>query len=424
MRIKKLFQNTTKVSPFAAPCLPPLARQPPAARVKRTKALFCFAIFALIALALFLPPSIAKADDTETAKSELNQSVLEQIDELDLAALQAYVDSLGVFSGESIAKRLFDYIGGEGIDYGGFLQGLSSVLFANVRKMLPSFACVTAVALLCGLLSSVKSRLIGGSTSQTVFLVSFAAALIPVLAILTECFGAAQKSIRSMQTQMQALFPLLLTLMAASGGSVSAAIYQPAVAFLSTAIVSIVSSVVFPLALTVVAFSLAGRLTPELKLNKFSAFFKSMNKWIIGVCISVFGMFFTVQGLASAAYDGITRRAAKYAIGTGIPIVGGFLSGGFDLAVAGSVLIKNSLGSLGIFLMVAVLSEPLISLIAANLFLRLTSAVTEPLGDSRISDFLGETADNLNYCTAGLLFVGFLYFVLIVLMICSSEVIF
>ena len=104
--------------------------------------------------------------------------------------------------------------------------------------------------------------------------------------------------------------------------------------------------------------------------------------------------------------------------------MGGFLSGGFDLAVAGSVLIKNSLGSLSIFLMVSVLFEPLIMLISVNLFLRLTAAVTQPLGESRIPDFLNETADNLNYCTAALLFVAFLYFISIVLIICSSEVIF
>ena len=176
--------------------------------------------------------------------------------------------------------------------------------------------------------------------------------------------------------------------------------------------------------LAIIVFSVAGNFSKELKLSQFSAFFKSINKWIIGVSVSVFGLFFTVQGLTSATYDGIVRRAAKYAIGTGVQIVGGFLSGGFDLAVAGSILIKNSLGNLSVVLMIAVLFEPLVLLIAANLFLRLTAAVTQPLGESRISDFLGETADNLNYCTAGLLFVAFLYFISIVLIICSSEVFF
>lgn len=393
-------------------------------RKKRRRALF--GIIALLLFSLLFMPDIifGYAEETADGKEELNQNILDQIDKLDTDALQEYIDSLGNFSDKSVGERLFDYIRGEEFDYGSFGGQILNVLFEDVKNMLPAFACICAVALLCGILSSVKSSFADQSSADVIFLVSYAAALIPVLAVLTECFSRAGESISSMQKQMQLVFPLLLTLMAASGGSVSAAIYQPAVAFLSTTIVSIVSAVVLPLTLTIIAFSMAGNLSKELKLNKFSAFFKSINKWIIGVCVSVFGLFFTVQGLTSATYDGITRRAAKYAIGTGVPIVGGFLSGGFDLAVAGSVLIKNSLGSFSIFLMVSVLFEPLVMLIATNLFLRLSAAVTQPLGESRISDFLGETADNLNYCTAGLLFVAFLYFISIVLIICSSEVIF
>ena len=139
---------------------------------------------------------------------------------------------------------------------------------------------------------------------------------------------------------------------------------------------------------------------------------------------SVFGIFFTLQGITTASYDGIVRRATKYAIGNGVPIVGGFLSGGFDLAVASSVLIKNALGSMSIFIMVAVLFEPLIMLISTNILLRFTSAITQPLGESKISDFLGETADNLRYCTAGLLLVAFLYFLSIMLFVSASEALF
>jgi stage III sporulation protein AE len=142
------------------------------------------------------------------------------------------------------------------------------------------------------------------------------------------------------------------------------------------------------------------------------------------VSVSIFGLFFTIQGLTAASYDGIARRAAKYAIGSGIPIVGGFLSGGFDLAVAGSVLIKNALGSMSIFLMLAVIFEPLVLLVSVNVLLRLTAAVTQPFGEGRISDFLEEVSSDLHYCTAGLLFTAFLYFLSIMLMVCASEALF
>lgn len=376
---------------------------------------------------LFFPlqtTAVNASDDSLTGESELNESIQELINQLDLQALQEYVDSLDSFSDESVSERLIAYIQGEGFNYESFGEQLSEVLFAKVREILPAFACIAAITLLSGVISTLKSGSNIRTTSDMIFLISYVAALVPLIAVLTECFEQTLGSISSMQKQMQIVFPLMLTLMAASGGTLTVSLCRPAVAFFSTTIVSVMTSVVLPLAVTIIAFSMAGHLTKELKISKFTAFFKSINKWIIGICISVFGLFFTLQGITASTYDGVVRRAAKYAIGNGIPIVGGFLSGGFDLAVAGSVLIKNSLGSMSIFMMLSVLFEPVVLLISVNVLLRFTAAVTQPFGDSRISDFLGETADNLHYCTAGLLFTAFLYFLSIVIIVSSSEALF
>lgn len=363
------------------------------------------------------------ADDL-SGENELNENIQDQIEHLDLQALQEYLDSLGKFNDQSVGERLLEYIQGNEFDYSQFWSEIATVLFKKVTEILPSFACISAITLLSGLVSSLKSGSTGKTSTEMIFLITYAAALIPLVGVLTECIKESVESVSQMQKQMEIVYPIMLTLMATSGGTLSAAVCRPAVAFFCTTIVSIIKSVVFPITITIILFSLASNLTKELKIGKFTAFFKSINKWLIGICVSVFGVFFTLQGITAASYDGIVRRAAKYAIGNGVPIVGGFLSGGFDLAVAGSVLIKNSLGSMGIFLMISVLFEPLLLLISVNLLLRLTAAVTQPFGDSRISDFLGETAENLRYCTAGLLFTAFLYFLSIVLMVCSSEALF
>lgn len=361
-------------------------------------------------------------DSAQTdAEEKLNESILEQLDALDLEALQEYLDSLDSFSDESVGERLIAYIQGEKFDYENFWSELLRILFEKIREILPAFACIAAITLLSGLISSLKSGSNMRTSADMIFLIAYAAALIPLIGVLTQCISQTAESVSQMRKQMQIVFPIMLTLMAASGGTLSVAVCRPAVAFLSTTIVSLISSIVLPFTVTVVAFSMASNLTRELKISKFGGFFKSINKWIIGICVSVFGLFMSLQGITSSAYDGIVRRAAKYAIGNTVPIVGGFLSGGFDLAVAGSVLIKNSLGSMSIFLMVSVLFEPLVLLVCVSLLLRFTAAVTQPFGDSRISDFLGETADNLQYCTASLFFTAFMYFLSIVMLVTSSE---
>lgn len=366
-------------------------------------------------------PSPVSADE---GKNVVDGAVEDMLNNLDLKDLEAYLNGLGIVDGKTLSERLLEYVKVEAFDFSTFGKDLLNVLFSRIKELLPAFLCITGIALLSGILSALQSGSGGNTVSDVVFIICYVGALLPLLVVVSECFQTTVGGIRALQKQMQITYPLLLTLMAISGGNVTASVFRPAVAFFSTSIVSVLESVVIPITALIILFSLASNLTKELKINKFSAFFKSINKWIIGLCVSVFGIFFTLQGITAITYDGVVRRATKYAIGNGIPIVGGFLSGGFDLAVAGSVLIKNSLGNMSIFLMIFVLLEPVLLMISVNVLLRLSSAITNPFGDGRISDFLSETADNLQYCTATLLFTGFLYFLSILLFVTGSEALF
>ncbi len=383
----------------------------------------CLLAVVLFVVGTFTPTIRAQAEPTESSSAELGNTLEEQLDALDLAALQKYVDSLDGFSG-SVTERLLAYIQGETVDYQSFAQSLLNTIFSKISELLPYFACILAIALVSGVLSAVSASCNTVTSSTMLFSAAYAAALLPLLSVLIECFTQTFNTMREIKRQMDIVYPLMLTLMSASGGTLSAAVCKPAVAFFSNGIVSIVTSVIIPLTILTVLFSMANNFSKELKLDKFGDFFKSINKWAIGLCVSVFGLFLTVQGISASTYDGVVKRAAKYAVGNGVPIIGGFLSGGFDLAIAGSVLIKNALGGMGIFLLVAVLFDATVTLIAVTLFLRFTCAVTQPIGDGKISNFLGETADNLRYCTAGLLFTAFLYFLSVVMMISSSAALF
>lgn len=395
-------------------------------KVWRKTLIVAFILFiSLCSLKCLFPISVCYAKSSEQiTEKELEESIQEQLGRLDLDELKEYIEELGVVEGDDFYDRLFALIQGEGFSYQSFWERLSTVFFAKVINVLPAFATIAAVTILSGLISSLKSGATGKSAGEMIYLITYAAALIPLISVVLECFSATSSAMSSMQKQSSLFFPLMITLMAASGGTLSAAICKPAVAFFSTNILSVLTNIVLPITITIIVFSVIGSLTQELKIGKFAAFFKSINKWIIGISVTVFGLFFTLQGVTAATHDGVLRRTVKYAIGNGVPIVGGFLSGGFDLAIAGSILIKNALGSMGIFLMVSILFEPLILLLSVNILLRLTAAITQPFGDSRISDFLEDTATNLQYCTACLLFSGFLYFIAMMLMIASTEVLF
>lgn len=362
--------------------------------------------------------------EEQAALDRLEEQVEDLLASLDTAELEEYLQTLSQFDGKDVREMLADLVTGNyALEYDTMWESVLALIWEEGRAMLPAFAVILAVAVLCGILNSAKSGFLHSSMSDIIHFVSYISVGAVVLAVLTNILQTAFSAIADMQRQMQVVYPLLLTLMAASGGAVSAGVFRPAVAFLASGICELFTAVVLPTSVVVVALTFAGNLSPDVRCEKLGGLFKSVNKWLIGLTLGLFTLFLTVQGIASAQYDGLSLRAVKYLVSGSVPIVGGFLSGGVDLVLAGSALIKNALGSFSILLLFASVLRPLLLFAAFQLFLRLCAAATEPVG-GKISSFLTSLANDCGFFIAGLLCVAFLHFLTILLLVCSSGVIF
>ncbi len=362
--------------------------------------------------------------EEQAALDRLEEQVEDLLASLDTAELEEYLQTLSQFDGKDVKEMLADLVTGDyALEYDTMWESVLALVWEEGRAMLPAFAVILAVAVLCGILNSAKSGFLQSSMSDIIHFVSYISVGAVVLAVLTNILQAAFSAITDMQRQMQIVYPLLLTLMAASGGAVSAGVFRPAVAFLASGICELFTAVVLPTSVVVVALTFAGNLSPDVRCEKLGGLFKSVNKWLIGLTLGLFTLFLTVQGIASAQYDGLSLRAVKYLVSGSVPIVGGFLSGGVDLVLAGSALIKNALGSFSVLLLFASVLRPLLLFAAFQLFLRLCAAATEPVG-GKISSFLTSLANDCGFFIAGLLCVAFLHFLTILLLVCSSGVIF
>ncbi len=362
--------------------------------------------------------------EEEEAIGKLQAEVDELLQALDTEELQQYLDQLSDFEKIDLKETLSDVISGDfAVDYPTLWQAIFDLVWEDGRAMLPSFAVILAVALLCGILNSAKNGFLQSNMTDIIHFISYLSVGAVVLAVLTDLLQTGFSSIAQMQRQMEIVYPILLTLMAASGGSVSAGVFRPAVAFLSGSVCELFTAVVLPTSVVVIVLAFLGNLSPDVRTEKLGELFKSINKWLIGLSLGLFAIFLTVQGISSSQYDGLSLRAIKYLVSGSVPIVGGFLSGGLDLVLAGSALIKNALGSFAVFLLFATLLRPALLFVAFQLFLRLSAAATEPVG-GKISAFLSRLATDSGFFLAGILCVAFLYFLTILLLVCSTGVIF
>ncbi len=365
----------------------------------------------------------AESSEEEAALEQLGLTVEELLAALDTKELEAYLNTLTDFKGVTVKEKLLSLITGDyALDYGSLGESVLHFVWQEAQTMLPAFAVILAVALLCGVLNSLKNGFLHSTMSDIINFVGYISVGAVVFACLVDVLNSGFSAVTAMKKQMDLIYPILLTLMAASGGGVSAAVYRPAVAFMSGSIANLFLTVVMPIAVVVIVLSFLGNLSEEVRTEKLGDFFKSVSKWIVGLALGIFSVFLSVQGITAAQYDGVSLRAAKYVISGSVPIVGGFLSGGVEIVIAGSALIKNALGSFALFLLFGVLLRPVLLFAALQLFLRISAAATEPAG-GKISTFLSRLAGDSGYFLAALLCVGFLYFLTLLLIIFSTGVI-
>lgn len=378
---------------------------------------------------MFFCGGTAAADGSaEDGRAELSQNISSLLEELDLSQLQKYLDENAdsyLYKYGDSAKSIIEYlIGGNlGTDYGGYINELLSVIFKDVINLIPAFAAVAGIALLSAIVSAAEGSIIGKSTSKIVHLACYSLIILIISTMLVGVVSDCVSCINSVKRQIEIFTPILATLTILTGGTGSAAIYQPSAIFLSSGAVEIISCFIFPAAIAVVVLNLLSKFNPQMSFTGVSALLKSVMKWVIGITVTVFSIFITAQSSATSLFDGIIFKATKYVVGNSVPIVGNFLSSGFDMLTSAGLLIKSSVGVCGLVLLLSTIIQPVILLIAFSVILKIVGAVVQPIGESVLYSLLSDLSKDIEYFIAGLLTVAFMY-ALVVMLIINSAICF
>ena len=158
-----------------------------------------------------------------------------------------------------------------------------------------------------------------------------------------------------------------------------------------------------------------------IKLSGVADFFSGAMRWVLGTAFFLFLAFLSVKGVTAMVYDSVYVRSAKMALTRYVPIIGGYLSEGYNLVLSGSVLIKNGIGLSAIIILLVSIIPVLTQTVALTLSLKFVSAISEPLGCKEICGIYNGLGKSLTALAAIVLGVTFLYFVFLLLMVCTCN---
>lgn len=400
-----------------------------------------FLFFCLIALLLICPCltlrtatlSVSTASEVQSfSKDSTEENIQEEIDKqlegLDFSSLDDILEAFSsgqikIFGGKDFLDKLLKLVSGEFDNGEGLWSSLIDIFFENVVNILPVISLIIAVSLLGSMLQGLKPTSNGKSISNVINFVTYGIVVVLVLNIIIRMVGLTSSTINSIKTQMDAIFPILLTFLTAIGGTVSSSVYQPAMGLFTGTIINLMTNLLLPIFIFSVVFSIVSNLSNNVKLEKFSSFFNSSFKWLTGLIFTIFSAFLSIQGITAGNVDGISMRTAKYAIRSYVPVVGSYLSEGMGLIMASSNLIKNAVGATGMFMLLASILSPLLEILLFMLALKLVAGIIEPLGNVQVANFISSLSKSLVLLIVLIIAVGFVYFIMLGLVMCSANII-
>lgn len=377
----------------------------------------------LIIISLLLLLNINKPSYVAFAEKDVDNidDVIEkELDSIDFSEIEKYIKDNKIELPKNFSTIIKNIINGEfSLDYSNVFKYFTEIIFSNVKQIMPNLITVIIIALLYKIISTFNGAI--NEVKDIIYVVMLACIVSTLLPIINQCIFVAENTLKNINNIINIISPIILTLMIASGASVMASIYQPAVIFYGNIISGLITTMILPVIKIIITLNFITCLFPELKLNGYISFLNSIIKWILGISFTIFSLFISVQGLTGGNIDGITLRATKYAITNTVPIIGGFISGGFNLVVAGSVLIKNALGVGAIILLFYTVASPLLFIISVQLTLKGVSAVISTVSDEKISSVCLSTSKNLSLITTSLLGTIFTFFIFNIIIIVSLN---
>ena len=387
------------------------ARRGAALRRGKRIAILCALLVAAVFIVL---PQCAFADTMQDLEDEIEEG----LGNIDFSAMESV--SQPFF--ESFAEKVRQIINGEFDSAAGFFQVVSSMFGSNLASILPQLISIFCVLVIAGLARNTSHGFISEDTEKVISFVGLTVVIISVLSLVVEAYRQVAEMLNRVSALTDAAMPILLTLVIANGGSAVSSVCQPAMVVFSSVVINAVQKVIFPLSVFGLAFVVVSNISDNVRVSKTSQFLNSASSWMLGVLFMVFSAFTTVQGISASAIDGVSYRAAKFAAKNYIPILGGYISDGFDIIVASTSLIKNAFGAVSVLLVFLITLQPLVTLICVNLGLQAVAAVSEPIVEEKYVKMLTGISKCLNFLAALVIAVAFMFCILALVAICTANV--
>lgn len=322
----------------------------------------------------------------------------------------------------NISDYIKNYIknGDGGISTKDITKILTSVLLKESKTVLQLLISIVVMAIICSLLKNLQEAF-SSSHSEIAFYACYAILIIILSKSFLVSIDLAKNTINGLTDFMVALLPILVFLIGSVGGITQAATMDPILMGAVTVVPRIYVDFIIPMILMGFVLNFVNNISNEHKINNICKLFKQVTLWVQGIIITSLIALLTIRGITSNAIDAVTLKTAKFAVDNFIPIVGKAFSDAIASVAGYAVLLKNSISSLGLLIVLFIVLVPIIKLVLISFMYKLSAALIEPICDSRITNCIAAAGDYVIMIMSCILSISLMFFIMISVMASTGK---
>lgn len=301
------------------------------------------------------------------------------------------------------------------------IESAKKILFREISDVLKLMGVIIIIAIVCSLLKQLQDAFSDNKISDIAYFTCFASMIVVISKSFYISIQVASTAITSISDFMYALVPMMVTMFAALGNVTQSVFMDPVLIATINICIIIISKIIFPLITLSFVLGFVNNLSDDYKISKLSSLIKSSVLWIQGIMMTSFVTMLTIRSIASATIDDVTMKTAKFAVDSAIPIVGKTLSDAISTVAGYTLLLKNSIGTVGMIVIILIMLGPIIKLFCISGIYKVTGALLQPITDEKLTNCVDSVGSCITLIMSCVICITVMCFIMVAILTASGK---
>lgn len=292
-----------------------------------------------------------------------------------------------------------------------FYKAVIKLLGKEIATGITTIGGILVIIIIHSILKSIVENLGNDGIAKIAYFVEYILIITIIMNNFAMIISSVQETISNLVGFMNTLVPILIALITATGQVTTGTLIQPVLIFAIIFIGNIINIVILPIITVIMVLNIASNISDKIQIGNLAKFFQSSVVWVLGLVITIFVGLLSLEGTLTSSVDGITLKGIKSATSTFVPVVGKALGDSVDTVLGATSLIKNTIGFVGVIIIIGICIMPIIRLAILCVMYSLAGAISEPLADKKIVNVINQMSGTFK------LLLGIMFFVAVLLII-------